>query len=201
MNNYPGMTLDRFNHEYEGQPVWNVGKAQQPFVDEFSQMPPASPVLDIGCGTGDLSSHVARLGCDVVGIDFCPKAIELACQQMGEYSSLTFKVCDAFNLKALRQTFRTVLDCCFFHMLDNNARKQYAANVWDVLDFGGELFMLNISVDLPSSDPPRKITPQDIRETFAQGWSVQEIKQAPVDITCMSMSLPGTFARIKKITG
>ena len=39
-------------------------------------------VLDIGCGTGFLARHLARSGCRVTGIDFSPKMIERARQEL-----------------------------------------------------------------------------------------------------------------------
>ncbi|MCF8044713.1 MAG: class I SAM-dependent methyltransferase [Desulfarculaceae bacterium] len=39
-------------------------------------------VLDIGCGTGFLARHLARNGCRVTGIDFSPKMIERARQDL-----------------------------------------------------------------------------------------------------------------------
>lgn len=36
------------------------------------------PVLDVGCGPGDISGHLADLGVDVSGVDLSPKMIEHA---------------------------------------------------------------------------------------------------------------------------
>jgi len=45
----------------------------------FSYLPPKpSLVLDVGCGVGDVSLELTRLGMKVYGIDFSPKAVELA---------------------------------------------------------------------------------------------------------------------------
>jgi len=40
------------------------------------QFPPRGPVLDVGCASGDLAIHLARLGHEVLGVDFVQDAIE-----------------------------------------------------------------------------------------------------------------------------
>lgn len=48
-------------------------------------------VLDLGCGTGQLASEIARSGAHVVGIDIAPKMIERA---RAAHPSLRFEVAD-----------------------------------------------------------------------------------------------------------
>ena len=57
------------------------------------------PVLDIGCGIGRISRHLAGRGAIVQGIDFSPRAIEIARQNSPE-SNPTFRVCSVRELDA-----------------------------------------------------------------------------------------------------
>ena len=192
------MSINRFEEEYEGQAPWDVGKPQKYFVDTFADSLPQSPVLDIGCGTGDLSIFVAQLGCQVLGVDFSPKAIDLAQQKMPELSNLSFKVHDVFNLKDLGEQFATVLDCCFFHMLDDKSRKNYVSILHDILEPKGRLYMLNLSVDLPIPNVPRGVKEDDITNAFGEGWSIISLGSQNVDLTFVKQGLPGTYACIEK---
>ena len=61
-----------------------------------SLMPPNARVLDVGCGTGDLSIELFdKTAADVVGIDFCNPMLQLARQKAPQ---LTFIEGDALQL-------------------------------------------------------------------------------------------------------
>ncbi|MFD5094860.1 class I SAM-dependent methyltransferase [Amycolatopsis thailandensis] len=47
------------------------------------------PVVDVGCGPGHVTAHLASLGLDVAGVDLSPKMIEVARRQ---YPDLRFSV-------------------------------------------------------------------------------------------------------------
>ena len=199
MNQQRGMTIERFEAEYDAQPAWDVGAPQEFFVHTFSKRPPLSPVLEVGCGTGDLSIYMAELGCAVLGIDFAANAIEIATKKASEqHLALSFKTHDAFELEQLNQTFSSIVDCCFFHMLDDRARKRYAAIIHRLLKPGGLFYTLNFSVDLPSDNAPRGIGAYDILSTFSEGWSILELGASSVAVTFLENGLPGTFACIRK---
>ncbi|WP_101757311.1 class I SAM-dependent methyltransferase [Oceanicoccus sp. KOV_DT_Chl] len=199
MNNQAGMSIERFKEEYEGQPAWDVGKPQKYFVEVFSESAPDSPVLDLGCGTGDLSEFVAGLGSEVLGVDFAPRAIDLAKERFSSpHHNLSFKVHDAFKLEELETKFGTILDCCFFHMLDDEARIKYSNILKSILKPGGKVYMLNFAVALPTPNAPRGVTESDIRSTFTEGWSITDIGQKNVDVTFLPEGLAGTYACIEK---
>jgi 2-polyprenyl-6-hydroxyphenyl methylase/3-demethylubiquinone-9 3-methyltransferase len=68
--------------EYErGGSYWRGGIAphHKHIVPAIVRMLPQCPlrILDIGCGTGFIDDSLAKLGHEVVGIDFDPKAIEI----------------------------------------------------------------------------------------------------------------------------
>jgi len=88
----------RFKAAYENSTAWWTGKPQPVLVDHISREPLKSPFLDIGCGTGDLSVWLASKGYEVLGIDYVPKAIELA-RKKAKVSNSTaiFAVQDFFH--------------------------------------------------------------------------------------------------------
>ncbi|WP_410601485.1 class I SAM-dependent DNA methyltransferase [Amycolatopsis sp. lyj-90] len=47
------------------------------------------PVVDVGCGPGHVTAHLASLGLDVTGVDLSPKMVEIARR---EYPDLRFSV-------------------------------------------------------------------------------------------------------------
>ena len=46
------------------------------FLEKYSE--PNSKLLDIGCGTGDISREIEKKGYNVTGIDFSSTAIDIA---------------------------------------------------------------------------------------------------------------------------
>jgi hypothetical protein len=60
---------DFFDSAYGETPPWDIGAAQPDLIALFNEYPPAGPVLDLGCGTGDLALALARRGLTVLGID------------------------------------------------------------------------------------------------------------------------------------
>src|SRR5262249_20917536 len=69
---------DFFDSAYGETPPWDIGEAQPDLIALFNEYPPASPVLDLGCGTGDLAIAWARRGLPVLGIDLAEAAIHQA---------------------------------------------------------------------------------------------------------------------------
>jgi SAM-dependent methyltransferase len=61
---------------YAGQPPWDIGKPQQPFIEVADQI--NGSVLDAGCGTGDTALFLASRGNQVTGIDFLEEPIRRA---------------------------------------------------------------------------------------------------------------------------
>lgn len=65
-----------FTEMYAGNPPWDIGKPQAPFIEVAAQV--KGPVLDAGCGTGNGALFFASLGLAVTGIDFVEEAIRRA---------------------------------------------------------------------------------------------------------------------------
>lgn len=69
---------DFFREVYDQTPPWDIGAAQPALLDLVRTFPPSGPVLDVGCGSGDLAITLATAGHEVLGIDFVPAAIDQA---------------------------------------------------------------------------------------------------------------------------
>lgn len=68
--------------------VWQHGEALLELLDPQ----PGERILDLGCGTGQLTQKIAMTGADVRGIDYAPAMIEKARQN---YPHLQFAIADA----------------------------------------------------------------------------------------------------------
>ncbi len=68
-------------------------------------------ILDIGCGTGQLTAEIARAGAEVVGIDSSPAMID---QARGNFPDLQFEVADV-SVIAYREQFDAVFSNAVLH--------------------------------------------------------------------------------------
>ncbi len=115
--------LDFFNAVYQDIPPWEIGAPQPAMSALLGRYPPSSPILDVGCGSGDLSIYLAQLGNQVLGIDFVEKAIANAREKAGSLplqvaNLLEFQVADALHPSRLQRQFGAVVDSGFFHLFD-----------------------------------------------------------------------------------
>jgi trans-aconitate methyltransferase len=70
--------------------VWNLGADLVPLLAPQ----PGEKILDVGCGTGQLTARIAESGARVVGLDRSPEMVGQARQN---YPSLEFRLADAAN--------------------------------------------------------------------------------------------------------
>jgi SAM-dependent methyltransferase len=116
-------------------------------------------------------------------VDIAPTAIELARAKAADRRlKVRFLVLDALNLSDLGQLFDTVLDCGLFHVLDDNSRALFVQSLASIVPPGGRYHMLCFSDREPGDWGPRRITQAEIRASFADGWVVDTIEPAVIEI-------------------
>lgn len=141
-------------------------------------------VLDVGCGTGEHALLAASLGHESVGLDVAPRAIELARAKAADRDlAVRFLVGDALRLPDLGAQFDTVLDCGLFHVFDDDDRISFVRSLGDAMVPGGRYHMLCFSDRQPGDWGPRRVTEGEIRASFAEGWEIDAIEAAVIEIT------------------
>jgi SAM-dependent methyltransferase len=188
-----------FEASYEATPPWDIGEPQPAFARLVADGRLRGRVLDVGCGTGEHVLMAAYAGCEAVGIDIAPSAIRLARAKASERgASARFVVADARNLASLGEQFDAVLDCGLFHVFDDEDRAPFVASVASVLRSGGEYFMLCFSENEPAGWGPRRVTQDEIRETFADGWHVESIEPADLTVTLRAEPVRSWFVAVAR---
>lgn len=168
-----------FDEAYGGTPNWEIGRAQPAFValEEAGEI--AGAVLDVGCGTGENALFLAGRGHEVWGVDSAPRAIEIAREKVRERDlPATFLVQDALRLEELGRTFDTVIDSGLFHALADPERPHFVRSLAAALRPGGTYHMLAFSELEPGDHGPRRVTRQEIRAAFGDGWRIDRIRAA-----------------------
>jgi ubiquinone/menaquinone biosynthesis C-methylase UbiE len=161
----------------EGIPPWQIDRPQPEVIQLIEQGKFESPVLDLGCGTGDNAIALARHGLVVKGLDAVPEALERArkkMEQAGLKQSPEFILGDALRLAESGLKARMVLDCALFHTFSDEERKDYIRGLEAVLSKGGRLHILSFS-ELETRQPgPRRLSLSEITGSFGTGWKLED---------------------------
>lgn len=130
-------------------------------------IPPEGPVLDVGCGSGDLAIHLAQSGLESLGIDFVEEAITQARSKKAALPSdanrLSFRVADALRPSLLGQTFGAVVDSGFYHLFDSYQCERFIDELALVLRPGGRCYLHEFAVTFPIPNVPRQVTEEELR--------------------------------------
>ncbi|MDK8642775.1 class I SAM-dependent methyltransferase [Niallia taxi] len=122
------------------QDPWNASlyDGKHSFVSNFGEglvsllsPSPGEKILDLGCGTGDLASSLAKYDCEVIGIDNSPNMIALA---QKKYPHIPFFVEDATALP-YESRFTAVFSNAALHWI--KSPKQALASIYSSLQQGG----------------------------------------------------------------
>jgi cyclopropane fatty-acyl-phospholipid synthase-like methyltransferase len=175
-----------FDAMYAGQPPWDIGRPQAAFVALADAGLIRGRVLDAGCGTGEHVLMCADLGLDATGVDLAQVALRGA-EEKARARGLTARFIrqDARHLSELGEVFDTVLDCGLFHLpvFTEEDRASYVASLRAVLRRGGRYFMLCFSDREPGTGGPLRLTQDQIRTAFDDGWQIDSIEPVTIEIT------------------
>lgn len=175
---------DRSHYEasYEqGTAPWDIGRPQPALVARSGTF--RGEVLDVGCGTGEHALLAASLGLRATGVDSSPAAINLArAKAVARSLDATFVVGDVTELTG---RYDTVVDCGLFHVLDDADRAAFLTSLAGVLARGGTYTMLSFSDRQPGEWGPRRISRDDLLDSFRDGWRIESIEAAELEVRGM----------------
>lgn len=179
MSNVPAK--ERFQEMYRGKAPWDIGRPQRVFAEVADQI--AGSILDAGCGTGENAHFFAARGHRVTGVDFLEQPIAMAKQKAKERGlTAAFLVMDALHLDDLPEQFDSVLDCGLFHVFSDDDRAKYVTSLASVVKPGGRVFLACFSDKEPPGDGPRRVSQQELREAFSNGWTIESIHEARFEV-------------------
>ena len=199
--------LGFFSSVYQNSAPWDIGAPQPAMAALIEKYPPLDPILDLGCGSGDLAIYLARLGHQVVGIDFVESAIRNAQDKAATLPretglSLRFQVADALKPSLLQQKFGAIFDSGFYHLFDPDPCGHLIDEVASVLKPHGCYYLHEFAIEFPVPHVPRRISPDELqtRFTVGKGWRIKEIRTAEF-LSRVAPPVPATCACIERLPG
>lgn len=196
----------RFEAAYGATPPWDIGRPQPAMLALLEEYPPAAPVLDPGCGTGELALEIANRGLAVLGVDVSPTAIERArakaVEAGGQVADLAeFRVGDALHPSALPGPFKSVVDTGFFHVFGPEDRAGFSRELAVALAPGGRYYLLGFAIQPPYEGGPKQVRPDELRALFTGdlGWRVLVIREERLVSRMSDESVPATAAVLERL--
>jgi ubiquinone/menaquinone biosynthesis C-methylase UbiE len=190
---------------YAAVPPWDIGGAQPSMAALLAEFPPVGPVLDVGCGSGDLAIHIAETGLDVLGIDFVASAIEHARRKaqvlpLEVAGRLQFQVADALQPSLLQRAFGSVVDSGFLHLLTPQETEGFLVEIASVLRPGSRYYLHEFATEFAIPNSPRQVTEQEVRSRFTpdQGWQIRSLRSGEF-LSRVAPPLPATLAFLERL--
>jgi cyclopropane fatty-acyl-phospholipid synthase-like methyltransferase len=171
----------------------------------FAKYPPLNPILDVGCGSGDLAIYLAQRGHQAVGIDFVDAAIAQAREKVRSLPPevvrlLDFQVADALKPSLLRWKFGSVVDSGFFHLFEPTQCDQFIDELALTLLPGGRYYLHAFAIEFPIPNAPRQVTADELRARFTseKGWRIHDVRSAEF-LSRVAPPVPAISACIERL--
>ena len=195
-----------FRSVYNDIAPWDIGAPQPTMIALLEKYPPTDPVLDIGCGSGDLAIYLAQHGHQVIGVDFVEAAILDARRKADTLSPeasrlLDFRVADALRPSRLQRKFGSVVDSGFYHLFDSDQCDQLVDEVASTLLPHGHYYLHEFAIELPAPNLPRQVTADELEARFMadKGWRIREIQSAEF-LSRVAPPVPAICACIQRVS-
>ena len=178
----------RFLERYEAGPVpWDDPQPPPEIIALAAELEPGQ-ALDLGCGYGRVSIYLAQRGWSADGVDFIPRAIEVARERAaaaGVAGLAQFHVASAAELGFLTPPYDLAVDIGCMHSFNELMLRGYRSGLMRLLRPGGlyVLFAHLRDEDEPViDDGPRGIPERVIRELLVDGFELERVEHGVTQV-------------------
>jgi SAM-dependent methyltransferase len=133
-------------------PFWKTQEPQKELVEAIDSgwFPKAQRIIDLGCGSGEISRWLADQGLPVLGVDCSPAAVQnCRLYSADQFKAPKFEVVDLCEDGLRLETASSLIDRGCFHRLPENLRPIFAQNVARATVPGGHFLLLSSTFQDP----------------------------------------------------
>jgi len=160
----------------------DTGKPQNIIIELVDSGEIKGSVLDIGCGFGENSLHIAGAGHPTLGIDPSKGAILIA-KQKSEVMLARRGICARFkqfipqNLGQINESFNVIIDNNTFQTIPNEERENYTRSMVPLLKQGGSVILIITSSSGNLTVRSESDVIKAVEHNFPQDFCIKNIRE------------------------
>lgn len=177
-------------------PGWRIAEipaeVQAALDDGWLPSDDAPRLLDLGCGDGVVTAHLAAVGINALGVDVAERAIALARERIDATvvtsGALAFEVADATESLAHFGMFDAVLDRGCFHNVTKRSQRLYVEALAEVLPPGAPMLLVCHTRNSSAAERVKEVT-----AAFAPAFEVHSTEEMRI-----ADRIPGVALRLRR---
>jgi cyclopropane fatty-acyl-phospholipid synthase-like methyltransferase len=160
----------------------DTGKPQNIIIELVDSGEIKGKVLEIGCGTGENSLHIAGAGHPALGIDPSKEAVLIA-KQKSEVMLARRGICARFkqfipqNLGLISESFNAIIDHATFQTIPTEERETYASSMVPLLEPGGSIILIITSTSENLTVRSESDVIKAVEHNFPQDFCIKNIRE------------------------
>ena len=160
----------------------DTGKPQNIIIELVDSGEIKGKVLEIGCGTGENSLHIAGAGHLTLGIDPSKEAVLIA-KQKSEVMLARRGICARFkqfipqNLGLISESFNAIIDHATFQTVPTEERENYARSMVPLLEPGGSIILIITSTSENLTVRSESDVIKAVEHNFPQDFCIKNIRE------------------------
>lgn len=153
------------------------------------------PLVDLGCGTGEMTRLLAAAGYDLTGVDNSPEMLQEALGRGGEEILYLLQPMEELELDGCVRAVCSVCDCINY-LLEEEALQETFQRVYDCLEPGG-IFLFDVNTDYKYRNLLGDRTFAESRDEGAFIWENYYDEESGINEYDLTLFIPeaGAFQR------
>jgi 2-polyprenyl-3-methyl-5-hydroxy-6-metoxy-1,4-benzoquinol methylase len=124
---------ESWNDVYLNNNVWELPWVNKEIHPELKKLIDSLPIksgnaLDVGCGLGQVSRYLAKVGFDVTAIDISEEAIRLSSELNDTGKHINYRVANSIHYRSEKK-FDLIVDFLHLHDIETNLIARYITNL------------------------------------------------------------------------
>ena len=198
-NGVPSQTYDLI---YKTGAPWETGLVQPEVAKICEREKITGRVLDVGCGLGSNTRHIAQFATQILGVDFVNAVIEQAKSiSSNDNNNVSYSCLNIFDITSQGYgIFDVIFDSATLHGFSNHERLNYSECLKHVTKIGSTIYILGIGDKETREGGPRRLSDQVIRRVFGGAdWHIDYVRDTLYDASIFPGGAKAVVAKILRV--